>query len=606
MNEAQPSLLTVSNLRVELASGHGVILDDISLGIGAGQVTGVVGESGSGKTTLALALFGYSRRGTRITGGRIQIRDTDILGLSGSALTRVRGRLISYVPQDPAAALNPVRRIGDQVAEAVVTIDPAAKGLRAAARSQELLASVELATTADFMRRYPHQLSGGQLQRVVIAMALAGNPPLLVMDEPTTALDVTTQSRVLALVKHLAKQQRLGIMYVTHDLSVIAHMADQIAVMYAGSVVETGSAGSVLGHPLHPYTRGLIAAAPEVDPDGRVRGIPGRAPDPRNRGPGCPFAPRCSWAAAQCRDTRPALDAYARGDAHAACLRVAEIDAAAPGANGNAPAGVTVETPQPGAGTADGHVLQAEDLAASYRGTEVLHQVSLSIQAGQCVAIVGESGSGKTTLARTIAGLHKEATGILRLGGERLAYDARARPLSARLAIQYVFQNPYASLNPRRSIAKSLAQPLRIAADLPAPLARARVAEAMDQVELPREMLASYPDELSGGQRQRVAIARALAAQPSVLICDEVTSALDVSVQASVVEMLLSLKGSRGMAILFITHNIALASGIADQIAVLKDGRLIEHGPTPQVVLSPRSDYAQSLLRDTPSLDPAR
>jgi peptide/nickel transport system ATP-binding protein len=265
----------------------------------------------------------------------------------------------------------------------------------------------------------------------------------------------------------------------------------------------------------------------------------------------------------------------------------------------------TVETP-PGADTAGGHVLQAEDLAASYRGTEVLHQVSLSIQAGQCVAIVGESGSGKTTLARTIAGLHQEAAGVLRLGSERLAYDARARPLSARLAIQYVFQNPYASLNPRRSIAKSLAQPLRIAADLPASLVRARVAEAMDQVELPRELLASYPGELSGGQRQRVAIARALAAQPSVLICDEVTSALDVSVQASVVEMLLSLKGSSGMAILFITHNIALASGIADQIAVLKDGRLVERGPTPQVVLSPRSDYAQSLLRDTPSLDPAR
>jgi peptide/nickel transport system ATP-binding protein len=609
MSDVGEKLLSVSNLRVEITGGQGVILDDVSLDIEAGQVLGVVGESGSGKTTLALSLFGYSRRGTRITGGRIRVKGVDVLGQSQSALTAVRGRLLSYVPQDPGAALNPGRRIGDQLGEAVTAVDPSAKAKGVSARSLELLESVQLPANDAFLRRYPHQLSGGQLQRVVIAMALAGHPPLLVMDEPTTALDVTTQARVLSLVKLLAARQQLGIVYVTHDLAVVAHMADQIAVMYAGAVVEAGTASSILGRPLHPYTRGLVAAAPEVDPDSRVRGISGRAPDPRARGRGCLFAPRCAWAQPACTVERPALSAYTREDSRAACIRIDEIG----GASWQGPAGAAGATAtarlagDPTAGEDhEDRVLTARDILASYRGHEVLHGVSLGVRAGQCVAVVGESGSGKTTLARTICGLHKEASGDLRLGSQALGYDSRMRPLAARLAIQYVFQNPYASLNPRRTVAKCLAQPLRFVPGLAAAQMKARVRSAMEQVELPLELLASYPDELSGGQRQRVAIARALVVEPSVLVCDEVTSALDVSVQASVVEMLLSLKDSRGLAILFITHNIALASGIADEVAVLRGGHLVEHGATAQVVLSPRSEYAQTLLKDTPSLEAPR
>ena len=612
MDSADDELLRVSNVRVELADGSGVILEDVSTGLQPGTILGVVGESGSGKTTLALSLFGYSRRGTKITGGSVRLQGREVLGRGESGLTAVRGRLISYVPQDPAAALNPGRRIGDQMQEAVSIADPALKGDRRLARAAELLETVHLPAGPEFQRRYPHQLSGGQLQRVVIAMALAGHPPLLVMDEPTTALDVTTQARILDLVKDLAARYQLGIMYVTHDLAVVASIADHIAVMYAGAIVEAGAAKSILGHPLHPYTRSLIAAAPEVSPGSQVHGIAGRAPDPRHHPAGCLFADRCPWVTAACRATRPALSSHAAAGGNAACIRVEEIAAAdARGALressrswAEAPSEAAA-APRPGETGLPGreeYMLSAENLVASYRGHEVLHNVSLNVRPGECLAIVGESGSGKTTLARTIAGLHQEATGQVCLAGQPLGQDARARTPAARLAVQYVFQNPYASLNPRRTVERSLAQPLRLIHGLPPESVAAKIRSALDQVHLPRDLLAAYPDELSGGQRQRVAIARALVAQPAVLICDEVTSALDVSVQASVVEMLLSLKADSELAMLFITHNIALASIMADDILVLKNGSLVEHGNVTQVVQDPRSDYARSLLQDTPSL----
>ena len=616
---AGDELLRVSNLRVELADGSGVILEDVSTGLQPGHVLGVVGESGSGKTTLALSLFGYSRRGTKITGGSVRLQGREVLGREvlghGEAgLAAVRGRLISYVPQDPAAALNPGRRIGDQMQEAVTIADPALKGAARLARAVELLETVQLSAGPEFLRRYPHQLSGGQLQRVVIAMALAGQPPLLVMDEPTTALDVTTQARILALVQDLAARYQLGIMYVTHDLAVVASIADEIAVMYAGAIVEAGAARSVLGRPLHPYTRSLIAAAPEMS-QGGVHGIAGRAPDPRHHPAGCLFADRCSWVTAACQATRPALSSYATAGGSAACIRAEEIateGSGAPQDDGLAAAGTPPASP-----TADGavggtggpgreaYVLSAENVVASYRGHEVVHGISLAVRPGQCLAIVGESGSGKTTLARTIAGLHREASGQLYLSGQPLGRDARGRPAAARLAVQYVFQNPYASLNPRRTVGKSLAQPLRLVTGLSASAVTAKIRSALDKVQLSRDLLDSYPDELSGGQRQRVAIARALVAQPAVLMCDEVTSALDVSVQASVVELLLSLKAETSLTMLFITHNIALASIMADDILVLRSGSLVEYGTAAQVVQAPRSEYARSLIQDTPSLHTA-
>jgi peptide/nickel transport system ATP-binding protein len=615
MGGAGDELLRVSHLRVELADGSGVILEDVSTGLLPGRVLGVVGESGSGKTTLALSLFGYSRRGTRITGGSVRLQGREVLGHGGADLTAVRGRLISYVPQDPAAALNPGRRIGDQMQEAVSIADPALKGGARLARAVELLETVHLPVGPEFLRRYPHQLSGGQLQRVVIAMALAGQPPLLVMDEPTTALDVTTQARILALVKDLAARYQLGIMYVTHDLAVVASIADEIAVMYAGTIVEAGTARSVLGHPSHPYTRSLIAAAPEVS-QGRVHGIAGRAPEPRHHPAGCLFADRCPWVTAACRATRPALSSYTTAGGSAACIRAGEITAAegsgAPQDDGPAAAGTPSASPaadapagRTGRPAREEYVLSAENVVASYRGHEVLHGISLAVRPGQCLAIVGESGSGKTTLARTIAGLHREASGQLHLSGQPLGRDARGRPAAARLAVQYVFQNPYASLNPRRTVGKSLAQPLRLVTGLSPSAVTAKIRSALDKVQLPLDLLDSYPDELSGGQRQRVAIARALVAQPAVLLCDEVTSALDVSVQASVVELLLSLKAETSLTMLFITHNIALASIMADDILVLHNGSPVEYGPAAQVVQTPRSGYARSLIQDTPSLHTA-
>ncbi|MBC3192370.1 ABC transporter ATP-binding protein [Pseudonocardia sp. C8] len=518
-----------TGLRVATTGGREV-LHGVDYAVAPGEILALVGESGSGKTTAALAALGHFRTGLACTGGTITFRGhteshDDLLALPPATLRGIRGRLVSYVPQDPALSLNPLLRIGTQVSEVL-----AAHGHEGVAeeRVREVLADVGLPTDDAFLRRYPHQLSGGQQQRVGIAAAFANRPDVVVLDEPTTGLDVTTQDLVLETVRRLVTRSRTAALYITHDLAVVAGLADRVAVMQAGEVVETGSVQQVLTAPEHPYTRALIAAVPDLD------------------------------------------KAVERGPA------------------------------PPGDGTP---LLRVTGAGKRYGSRTVLDGVDLELWPGECLMLLGESGSGKTTLARGLSGLLGLDTGTLTLKGEELATP---RSYAQLRSVQYVFQSPFASLNPRRTIGSSLEVPLRHLTDAGPEARRARVLDMLGQVRLDESFAGRYPGGLSGGERQRAAIARALVTAPDVLVCDEVTSALDVSVQASIIELLALVRRELGTAMLFVTHNIALAREVADRIAVLQGGRIVEQGTVSEVLANPQHDYTRQLLEHTPSMAAVR
>jgi peptide/nickel transport system ATP-binding protein len=579
----------ITDLRIVVeATGHDIV-DEVCLSIAPGEVLGLVGESGSGKTTVGLAVLNHARRGVQITGGEIRIGETNISALTDEDLRRTRGRLVSYVPQDPSTALNPAIRIGKQVLEVLEAHDFGGSDEARNDRVAEVMAEVLLPGTPDFLARYPHQLSGGQQQRVGLAMAFACRPSVIVLDEPTTGLDVSTQAHVLATVRNLCRTHSVSALYVTHDLAVVANLADRVAVMYAGRIVELAPTSDLFTNAAHPYTRHLTAAAPDMDGNSPMVGLLGRAPAPGKRPKGCSFADRCSLATDECRVELPPLRQIS-DEQSARCLHPFEVPARLSEAS-TLVVGGGIETGE--------ELLHVTGLCASYTGTQVVHDVSFSVAAGECVALVGESGSGKTTVSRSIGGLHSEWVGEIRLAGNSLARSARDRPTAQRLTIQYVFQNPYSSLHPRRPIGDSVARPLLIAGASDAEAQRA-VAEMLERVSLTAAYASRYPDQLSGGERQRVAIARALVAKPHVLVCDEVTSALDVLVQASIVELLHDLRRDLGLAMLFVTHNLPLVRSIADRIVVMADGKVVEAGATLEVIANPTAEYTRRLLADTP------
>jgi peptide/nickel transport system ATP-binding protein len=590
-------VLSVERLVIEVARTGARVVDDVSLTVGPGEVLGLAGESGCGKTTLSLALLGYTRRGLAASSGRVRVGDRSLLEMGEDALEHERGSLVTYVPQDPASALNPALRVGTQLEE-VITFHRRNEN-RAGRRVlvTKVLEDVGLPTTRSLLESYPHQLSGGQQQRIAIAMAIVNRPRLIVMDEPTTGLDVTTQARVLQTIRDVCREHGGGVVYVTHDLAVVSSLAIRVAVMYAGRLAEVGRADQVLQRPAHPYVRGLLRAVPDIEGRRELTGIPGQAPDPGRPLEQCLFAPRCPLAVDECRQAIP--PPVAVGEGHRAwCIRVAEP------AGADVAAGPGVPSREV-AGDDGGALLAIDDLDAGYGSRPVLHGISLSIPTGASLALVGESGSGKTTLARSIAGLHTGYTGTISLAGAQLARAARARPAAAREAIQYVFQNPYSSLNPRRSIEESIAQPLHYTEEHPgrAEIDR-RVGRALDSVSLSAAVRRRFPHELSGGQRQRVAIARALIVEPRLLVCDEVTSALDVSVQAVVIELLDELRRRRGLSMLFVTHNLALVHSVADEIAVIQEGRIVERGPVERVLARPTSETTRTLIANVPRLAP--
>jgi oligopeptide/dipeptide ABC transporter ATP-binding protein len=578
----------VSDLSVVLDSGRPVV-EHVNLELGPRETLGLVGESGSGKTTTAYALLGYARPGMRIASGEVEIGGDRIALHNELEARRLRGRVVSHVPQDPATSINPSLR----VAAALSDMRRGAAGDGSSGWVLEGLRRVQLPATREFGRRFPHQLSGGQQQRVLIACALANEPPLMVLDEPTTGLDVVTQARILDEIARLRDQRELAMVYVSHDLAVVAQVADQIAVMYGGMVVEQGPADELLSRPRHPYTRGLVASIPDHRARKVVRGIPGVAVGLSNRPAGCRFAPRCSQAVPACSTAVPEL--LRHGARAVRCIR-AEHTPPLPSLETAAAPPVVEEAP----------LLSVEHLRVvhhSRRSTVVAAEdISFQVHVGECVALVGESGSGKTTIARAIAGLHPPASGRMLLDNEELAGSARGRSHVLHRRCQMVFQNPYESLNPRRRVIDEVARPARVLRGMSGHDARVEAERLLERVRLPAGLSRRYAGELSGGERQRIAIARALAAAPALLVCDEITSALDVSVQAAVIELLTELRRELALSLIFITHSLPVVASIADRVLILHEGHICEEGSVEQVFQAPRHERTRQLLEAAPTM----
>ncbi|GAA2313019.1 ABC transporter ATP-binding protein [Nonomuraea roseoviolacea subsp. roseoviolacea] len=570
-------MLETRGLRVV---GDRVLVDGVDLTVAAGETVGLVGESGSGKSLTARALVGLLPRGLRAEGS-VEVGGTQVVGASERLLRGVRGRRISLLMQDPFTMLNPLSTAGAHIAETL----PGRTSRQEIARR---LAEVGIDDPA-VAGRHPFQLSGGMRQRVALAAALAGDPELLIADEPTTALDATTQHEILALLRRVQEARGMGVLLITHDLRVAFAVCDRVAVMYAGRVVEQGPGAELAAAPAHPYTSGLLGALPSVERAmERLVGIPGSVPRADEVAGVCAFATRCDLVAAACTEARPPLRPIGR-DRLTACVHDAAGTARPPLAE---TASLTVPT----AGPADGEpLLHVEGLRKRYGAHTALGGVSLHVNPGETVGLVGESGSGKTTLARSVLGLVTPDGGRIRLAGlditDRAALDPRERARVHRL-VQCVFQDPSTSLNPAMTVGAALAE----ASARAAPGDRIGVAELLELVGLPAAYAARRPKALSGGQRQRVAIARALAVRPALLICDEPVASLDVSVQAHVLELLRGIGRDLGTGMLFITHDLAVVRQIAARTVVLLKGAVVEEGTTSTVLDAPAHDYTRRLV----------
>ncbi|NVM99143.1 ABC transporter ATP-binding protein [Arthrobacter sp. SDTb3-6] len=612
-------LLEVRDLSVTFPQPGGAVtaVRGVNYHVDKGEFLGIVGESGSGKSVSSLAVMGLLPSSAQVSGD-ILFEGRSLLGRSDRELSRLRGEGISIIFQDPLSALTPVYTIGAQIAEALQLHDRKLSGQAAKARAVELLKVVGIPNPERRAQAFPHEFSGGMRQRAMIAIAIANNPRLIIADEPTTALDVTIQAQILEVLQKAKDLTGAAVVLITHDLGVVAGNADRIAVMYAGRIVETGTVDQVFHRPSMPYTIGLLRSMPNLATAGHTRLVPleGRPPQLANLAPGCPFAPRCPAAIDACRTTEPPLAAVSGNPLNAsACLRVGEIasgtlkrDGLYPVPEAVAPAVRAAVTPERVLGV-DGLVrhfpLTRGSVFKQVIGTvRAVDGVSFDLRSGQTLGLVGESGCGKSTTIMEILELAKPQAGRITVNGRDVATMGGRERRALRSDIQVVFQDPMASLDPRLPIQDIVAEPLTVHG-VPARERLKRVREVLDLVGLEPSMASRYPHEFSGGQRQRIGIARALVTDPKIMVLDEPVSALDVSIQAGVINLLEDLQEKLGLSYLFVAHDLAVVRQIADTVAVMYLGRIVESGASEDLFEHPQHPYTRALLSAVPVPDPA-
>lgn len=601
MTEKAANALELSDLSVAYRVGgrNRAVLRNLSLTIGQGEAYGLVGESGCGKSTVALTVVRYLPRNGSITGGAISLDGQDVMKLDAEALRRARAESVSMVYQDPGKALNPSIRIGRQLTEIFEL--GGVTGQAATDKAIAMLNRVRISDPVSVMQRYPHQLSGGMQQRVAIAMALANDPTMLILDEPTTGLDATVEAEVLDLIAQLRQELSASILFISHNLAVVSNMCDRVGVLYAGMLVEEGPTEAVFNDPRHPYTVALLRCLPrggQRKDQGRLDTIPGFLPSLGAAIKGCAFADRCALATDRCRSELPPL--YDLGGRLSRCHYHEQAQSLPRATPSDAAAAAPKAAAEP--------VLRVEGVNKTYashgHALRAVKDVSVSLRPGETLGLVGESGSGKTTFARLLLGLvPPDEGGRIELEGKPLAPRLDSRTADQIKAMQIVFQNPDSALNRSHSIRHLISRALKRLAGLSGAALQARLDELVRSVRLTDRHLAVKPRQLSGGLKQRVAIARAFAGEPRIVVCDEPTSALDVSVQAAILNLLADLQSKEDVSYIFISHDLAVVRYLSDQIAVLYLGRIMELGPSENVFAGPHHPYTEALLSAVPKLD---
>ena len=608
-------LLEVENLSVSFPTDAGDLsaVRGLSYHVAPREVVAMVGESGSGKSAAAMAVIGLLPPYAAVAGS-VRLSGTELLGMSDAELSKIRGARIGTVFQDPMSALTPVYTVGDQIAEAITVHHHGVSRADARRRAVELMDLVGIAQAPTRARSFPHELSGGERQRVVIAIAIANDPDLIICDEPTTALDVTVQAQILEVLKTARDVTGAGVLIITHDLGVVAEFADRALVMYAGRAVETAGVRELYADRRMPYTAGLLGSVPRLDaPRGeRLVPIPGAPPSLVTLPDGCPFAPRCPLAIEQCRQSEPALTPVAPGHA-AACIRSDQVT----GRSAAEIYGVAIKPPTVDDDSESEPVVRVRDLSKTFSLTKgvvfrrrigevrAVDGISFEVPRGRTLGIVGESGSGKSTTLHEILELRAPQSGSIEILGNDVATLSTGRRRELRRDLQVVFQDPVAALDPRLPVFELLAEPLA-ANGFDKSATEARVAELLDIVGLARADASRYPGEFSGGQKQRIGIARALALQPKILALDEPVSALDVSIQAGIINLLLDLQHSFDLTYLFVSHDLSVVKHLAHRIAVMQHGKIVEYGEAGEVFANPRHEYTRALLAAIPQPDPKR
>ena len=602
---APPDALAIEGLLVDYRVRGRLrrVLRGLDLRIGRGASYGLVGESGCGKSTVAFAAMGYLPRNGVVSGGRVMVDGRDLMDLNPAELQKLRANSVSMVYQDPGRALNPSMKIGPQLAEAFEFSRIGAHD--AHDRSVAMLRSVRIADPLKVMQRYPHQLSGGMQQRVCIAMALANNPALLILDEPTTGLDVTVEAEVLDLIQQLRQDFQTSILFISHNLAVVAKVCDRVGVLYGGTLVEEGTVGALFNNPRHPYTVGLLRCLPargRRKSDGPLEAIRGSLPSPGAAITGCVFAERCGLADRTCRETPPPFFDLGGGHLSRCFHHDQQVPRQTPSTAG----------PLPGTDRQSAHpVLAVENLSKTFNAKShplpVLRQIEIALGPGETLGLVGESGSGKTTFARLLLGLlEPDAGSKIALDGKPLATRLSDRSLDDVKALQIIFQNPDSALNRAHPVRRIIGRAIQRLSATPAAAVLAKLHELMKAVRVADRYLSARPRQLSGGMKQRVAIARAFAGDPRIVVCDEPTSALDVSVQAAILNLLVDLQTKHQVSYIFISHDLGVVRYLSDRIAVLYLGRLMEIGLADQVFEGPHHPYTEALLSAIPSQDTQR